>query len=78
MTPEQLKADIASGRPDRCLAYVAGASETEQRKLAKVVAAPRPEGAGSKWVNVNLYEQVLTAYQGDNLVFATLISGRRG
>ncbi len=45
----------------------------EQRKVARVLPATRPDGA-TRWVSVNLYEQVLTAYDGDNLVYATLIS----
>jgi lipoprotein-anchoring transpeptidase ErfK/SrfK len=40
--------------------------------LAKPVAPPA--GVGSRWVAVDLYEQVLTAYEGGKMVFATLIS----
>ncbi|HVO43762.1 MAG TPA: L,D-transpeptidase [Aggregatilineales bacterium] len=46
----------------------------EQRKLARVDPVSRPADVSGKWVAVNLYEQVLTAYDGDNLIFATLIS----
>ncbi len=46
----------------------------EQRKIARVLPVSKPDGAGDKWVSVNLYEQVLTAYEGDKLVFATLVS----
>lgn len=37
---------------------------------------PRPAGvpAGARWVDVDTEEQVLTAYEGDALVFATLVS----
>lgn len=41
---------------------------------------PRPAGVppGARWVHVDLDEQVLTAYEGEALVFATLVStGRR-
>lgn len=41
----------------------------------------RPPGvpAGGKWIHVDLSEQVLTAYEGDRAVFATLVStGKRG
>ena len=44
-------------------------------------ARPRPQGVGpsERWVHVDLREQVLTAYEGDQLVFATLVStGRSG
>jgi len=55
--------------------YLVGPGQwLEQRKVARMIAASKPDGAGNKWVSVNLYEQVLTAYEGDKLVFATLIS----
>lgn len=44
-----------------------------QKELAHIKPAPRPQGA-EKWVSVDLYEQVLTAYEGDTMVYATLIS----
>ncbi len=44
----------------------------EQRKVARVIPAQNP--GADKWVAVNLYEQVLTAYEGDRLIYATLIS----
>jgi hypothetical protein len=36
----------------------------------------RPEGipAGVKWISVNLFEQSLAAYEGDRMVFATLVA----
>ncbi|WP_224244663.1 L,D-transpeptidase [Hyalangium gracile] len=39
-------------------------------------ARPRPASipAGAKWVHVDLDEQVLTAYEGDTWVYATLVS----
>ncbi len=55
--------------------YLVGPGQwLEQRKVARLIPVSKPDGAGDKWVNVNLYEQVLTAYQGDKLIFATLIS----
>jgi lipoprotein-anchoring transpeptidase ErfK/SrfK len=55
--------------------YLVGPGQwVEQRKVARVVPVARPADSTDKWVNVNLYEQVLTAYEGDKLVFATLIS----
>ncbi|MEW6778087.1 MAG: L,D-transpeptidase, partial [Bdellovibrionota bacterium] len=47
------------------------------RKAVRIAyARPRPRGVGpeEKWVHVDLTEQVLTAYEGDTLVFATLVS----
>src|SRR5260221_266528 len=43
-----------------------------QQKVARVVPATRPKDATDKWVSVDLFEKVLTAYEGDKLVFATL------
>ncbi len=45
-----------------------------QQKVARVVPATRPKDATDKWVSVDLFEKVLTAYEGDRLVFATLVS----
>lgn len=48
----------------------------EHRYTARVIPSfGRPEGVPSdKWIEINLYEQVLSAYENGNLVFATLIS----
>lgn len=55
--------------------YLVGAGQwVEQRKVARIMPVARAADSAEKWVNVNLYEQVLTAYEGDKLVFATLIS----
>ncbi len=47
-----------------------------QTRVAKIKPLARPEGieAGKKWFAVDLYEQTLTAYDGDKAVFATLIA----
>jgi hypothetical protein len=47
-----------------------------QKKVALVFPAPRPESVGpdDKWIDVNTFEQTLAAYEGDRLVFATLVS----
>jgi hypothetical protein len=55
--------------------YLVGPGQwLEQRKVARIKHATRPADASTKWVSVDLYEQVLTAYEGDTMVFATLIS----
>ncbi len=43
-------------------------------RLARKI--PRPAGIGpeAKWIHVDTVEQVLTAYEGDQMVFATLVS----
>ena len=48
----------------------------EQRKVGMVKPASRPDGVarGEKWIEVNLYEQTLAAYEGDRMVYATLVS----
>jgi hypothetical protein len=49
----------------------------EQTKLGLIYpTAARPEGvpAGVKWISINLFEQSLAAYEGDKLVFATLVA----
>lgn len=48
----------------------------EHRFIARVIpAGSAPEGVtGERWIEVNLYEQTLLVYQGNKLIFATLIS----
>ena len=47
-------------------------------RLARAIVRPAGIGPEERWVHVNTTEQVLTAYEGDRLVFATLIStGKR-
>jgi len=46
----------------------------EQRAIAKVDFNPPPEGVSGKWIQVNLYEQTLAAYEGERMVYATLVS----
>src|SRR3989338_4951147 len=76
--------------PARSLVIVHEVREIEQRKwcrigtggwvpyarLAMVIPSLRPEGVGDaeRWIEVNLSEQTLSAYEGDRLIFAALIS----
>ncbi len=48
----------------------------EQGMVAIVTPKSRPEGVGpaDKWIEVDLYEQTLAAYEGDQMVYATLVS----
>ncbi len=47
-------------------------------RLARAIPRPAGIGPAAKWIHVDTAEQVLTAYEGDRLVFATLVStGRR-
>jgi hypothetical protein len=57
--------------------YMVGINQwIEQTKLGLVFPATRPDGvpAGVKWISINLFEQSLAAYEGDKLVFATLVA----
>ncbi|PKN45255.1 MAG: hypothetical protein CVU58_08670, partial [Deltaproteobacteria bacterium HGW-Deltaproteobacteria-16] len=76
--------------PARSLVIVHETREVEQRKwcrigtgvwvpynrLAMVIPALRPQevGESERWIEVNLTEQTLSAYEGDRLIFATLVS----
>jgi hypothetical protein len=46
----------------------------EQRRIARVLPTQRPEGVKGRWVAIDLYEQIAVAYEGDRMVFATLVS----
>ena len=46
----------------------------EQRVLSKPVKHERPEGVEGRWVSIDMYEQVLIAYENDTAVYATVIS----
>ncbi|MCB0168827.1 MAG: L,D-transpeptidase family protein, partial [Anaerolineae bacterium] len=61
---------------DRVWYKIANGHWVEQGKVGIVKAKARPEGVGrtDKWIEVDLYEQTLAAYEGDRMVYATLIS----
>ncbi len=44
--------------------------------VGKVMLEPRPAGLapGASWVDVNLFEQTMAVYSGDQMVYATLIA----
>jgi hypothetical protein len=47
----------------------------QQYDVARILPIERPEATTTdKWVSVDLYEQVLIAYEGETPVFATLVS----
>jgi len=48
----------------------------DQKKVGLIFPAARPAGvgAGDKWIDVNTFEQTLAAYEGDRMVYATLVS----
>ncbi|MBN1178633.1 MAG: L,D-transpeptidase [Anaerolineae bacterium] len=62
--------------------YLIGPDQwVEQEFISKVTVDPRPAevAPGEQWIEVDLFEQTLAAYEGDRMVYATLISsGRSG
>lgn len=69
-------------RPPRELWYLIGPDQwVEQKYVSRVTVDPPPAGIppGARWIEVDLFEQTLAAYEGERMVYATLISsGRRG
>lgn len=51
----------------------------EQSYTSRVDVDPPPEDVepGAKWIEINTFEQTLAAYEGERMVFATLISSGR-
>jgi hypothetical protein len=55
--------------------YLIGPGQwVEQRHVSRVLPATQPANVKGRWIAVDLYEQVLTAYQDGQMVFATLIA----
>ncbi len=48
----------------------------KQQQVGVVFPSSRPEDVGENdlWVDINLYEQTVAAYEGDRMVYATLMS----
>ncbi|HQE93130.1 MAG TPA: L,D-transpeptidase [Anaerolineae bacterium] len=60
--------------------YMIGQDQwVEQSFTSRVDVDPLPEGVApnEKWIEVNTYEQTLAAYEGERMVFATLVSSGR-
>ncbi len=60
--------------------YLVGEEQwVDQSFTSRVDVDPIPEGVapGEKWIEVNTYEQTLAAYEGERMVFATLVSTGR-
>jgi hypothetical protein len=62
--------------------YLIGPDQwVEQENVSRVDVDPPPAevGPGEKWIEVDLFEQTIAAYEGERMVYATLISsGRTG
>jgi len=60
--------------------YLIGPDQwVEQSYVSKVTVDPPPPGVGpgERWIEVDLFEQTLAAYEGERMVYATLISSGR-
>jgi hypothetical protein len=60
--------------------YMVGPDQwIEQSYTARVDVDAPPEGVapGEKWIEINTFEQTLAAYEGNRMVFATLVSSGR-
>jgi len=67
--------------PDELWYLIAPDQWVEQSYLSVVTADPPPPGVGpgEQWIEIDLFEQTLAAYEGERMVYATLISsGRSG
>jgi len=62
--------------------YLIGPDQwVEQENVARVDVDPPPSevGPGGKWIEVDVFEQTIAAYEGERMVYATLISsGKTG
>jgi hypothetical protein len=55
--------------------YLVGPNQwIEQRVVSRLNLNPPPEGVSGRWIQVDLYEQTLAAYEDNRLVYATLIA----
>jgi hypothetical protein len=55
--------------------YLVGPNKwVHQTKMGVAYPIGPPAGAGGRWVGIDLYEQVLIAYEGSTMAFATLVS----
>jgi hypothetical protein len=67
-----------SAKVDQATWYMIGINQwVVETKVGLIFPdAKRPDGipAGAKWISVNLFEQSLAAYEGDRMVFATLVA----
>ncbi len=76
----QLVTIFAEERRGDELWYLVGPDQwVEQSYVSRVdVDPPPPEvGPGEKWIEVDLFEQTIAAYEGERMVYATLISSGR-
>ncbi|MBL7064161.1 MAG: L,D-transpeptidase [Anaerolineae bacterium] len=76
----QLVAIFAEERRGDEIWYLLGPDQwVEQKNVARADVDPPPEGVGpgEKWIEIDLFEQTIAAYEGERLVYATLVSSGR-
>jgi len=76
----QLVTLFAEERPGGELWYLVGPEQwIKQENVARVDVNPPPAevAPGGKWIEVDLFEQTIAAYEGERMVYATLISSGR-
>lgn len=68
--------DVAEGEEGRVWYYIGDGNWVKDLYVALIDVSPRPEGVGEDefWVEVDLYEQVMTAYEGDRMVYAGMVA----
>jgi hypothetical protein len=68
--------DVVVGKDDWLWYDIGDGRWVRQTYFSIVDVNPRPEGVGENeyWTEVDLYEQTFAAYEGDRMVYATLIS----
>ena len=56
--------------------YMIGLNEWVERRYIRElrIASQPPEGVTGRWIDINLYDQTLAAYEDGQLVFATIIA----
>jgi lipoprotein-anchoring transpeptidase ErfK/SrfK len=76
----QLVTILAEHLVDSQVWYLVGDDQwVEQTNVSRVDVDPVPEGVdpGAKWIEVDLFEQTIAAYEGARMVYASLISSGR-
>ena len=59
--------------------YLVGHNKwVEQRNLSIVEVKAPPEGVTGRWIEIDLFEQTMAAYDGERMVYASLISSGLG
>ncbi|MDX1687169.1 MAG: L,D-transpeptidase [Candidatus Promineifilaceae bacterium] len=68
--------DVVEGEDDRIWYNIGDGRWVKEIYVALVDVSPRPEDVGEDefWVEVDLYEQVMAAYEGDRMVYAGLVA----